>query len=100
MKNQDKGFLYLTNNLTNNKINFVKNIVEKKNEINKIMTFDLFHVKNFSNNFIRIYSSESLKFILNIMYLSISPNIEDAIINLNDAFLIIFLKRFSTCSFL
>jgi hypothetical protein len=84
-----------------NKINIINDIFNKEKEINDIIKFDLFLVKNYSNEMISIYSSSIFKFLMNILYSKISTfQEEEKNDNLKDTIIVnLFLKDYQIAGF-
>ncbi len=78
-----------------NKMKFLKSLLKKQKEILQLINFDLFFVKNYSDDFVKLYSSEIFKFIMNVIYTYISPTQDEVNINLKNTILTnIFLKDY------
>lgn len=92
-----KNFEFLDRNDSSNehKLKFLRNIIKKQNEIFDLIKFELFYIKNFSKDFIKISSSEIFKFFMNAIYTYISPTYDEINKNLKNTILTnMFLKDY------
>lgn len=97
MKNNKKSlknFEFLEH-LDEDTIKFLKSLIKKQSEILELINFDLFYLKNYSDDFVKIYSSEIFKFIMNVIYTYISPTQDEINKNLKNTILTnMFLKDY------
>jgi len=81
-----KGFDFLDKDeiLSKKKLKFFRSIIKKYKEILEVINFDLFYIKNYSDDFIKIYASEIFKFTMNVVYTYISPTQDEINKNLRN----------------
>ena len=87
------AFIDKTQNISENKLNFLRHIIKKQKEILELSNFDLFYIKNYSDDFVKLYTSEIFKFVMNVIYTYISPSQDEINKNLKNTMLMnLFLK--------